>query len=458
MPSNHRAIPRAALAGLFRRETERFAAANPRSRALAERARAHLPNAVPMHWMIDWQTPFPLFVAGAAGARLEDVDGHGYDDFCLGDTGTMFGHVPPPVARAVEKRLALGFSAMLPSEDGVAAAENLAERFGLPFWQMATTATDANRFVIRWARAITGRPVLLVFNGCYHGSVDDTFLRLKQGRTVLRPGVLGQVQDLTATTRVVEFNDLAALERALAPGDVAAVLQEPAMTNIGMVLPAPGFQEALRDLTRRHGTLLINDETHCISTGPGGYTRAHGLEPDMLTLGKPIAGGIPCSVFGFTAEIDAAMRRASAADPGYSGMGTTLSGNALALAAMRATLEEVMTDAAYERMIGLSARLAAGLETVIAARGLAWHVQRVGARAEWLFSAQAPRNGSEAEAGFDPELERALHLYLINRGVLIAPFHNMTLCAPVTTEAQVDRLVAAVEGAVGELLAEDGYS
>lgn len=230
------------------------------------------------------------------------------------------------------------------------------------------------------------------------------------------------------------------------------------MTNIGMVLPAPGFQEALRDLTRRHGTLLINDETHCISTGPGGYTRAHGLEPDMLTLGKPIAGGIPCSVFGFTAEIDAAMRRASAADPGYSGMGTTLSGNALALAAMRATLEEVMTDAAYERMIGLSARLAAGLETVIAARGLAWHVQRVGARAEWLFSAQAPRNGSEAEAGFDPELERALHLYLINRGVLIAPFHNMTLCAPVTTEAQVDRLVAAVEGAVGELLAEDGYS
>jgi glutamate-1-semialdehyde 2,1-aminomutase len=453
MSSNYRAIPRAAIADLFRHETARFAAANPRSKALAERARAHLPNAVPMHWMTDWQTPFPLFMASAQAARMSDVDGHGYDDFCLGDTGTMYGHVPPPVARAVQQRLALGFAAMLPSEDGVAAAENLAQRFGLPFWQMATTATDANRFVIRWARAITGRPFLLVFNGCYHGSVDDTFLRLKQGRTILRPGVLGQVQDLTKTTRVVEFNDLESLEKALAPGDVAAVLQEPAMTNIGMILPQPGFQEALRELTRRHGTLLVNDETHCISTGPGGYTRAHGLDPDMLTLGKPIAGGIPCSVFGFTGEIEAAMRRVSEADPGYSGMGTTLSGNALTLATMRASLEEVMTEAAYERMLALSARLAGGLERVIAENALAWHVQRVGARAEWLFSATAPRNGSEAEAAFDHELERALHLYLLNRGVLIAPFHNMTLSAPVTEEAQVDRLVGAVEGAVKELLA-----
>jgi glutamate-1-semialdehyde 2,1-aminomutase len=453
MSSNYRAIPRPAIADLFRRETASFAGSNPRSKALADRARAHLPNAVPMHWMTDWRTPFPLFMASAQAARMSDVDGHGYDDFCLGDTGTMYGHVPPPVARAVQQRLALGFAAMLPSEDGVAAAENLAQRFDLPFWQMATTATDANRFVIRWARAITGRPYLLVFNGCYHGSVDDTFLRLKQGRTILRPGVLGQVQDLTKTTRVVEFNDLEALEKALAPGDVAAVLQEPAMTNIGMVLPQPGFQEALRELTRRHGTLLINDETHCISTGPGGYTRAHGLDPDMLTLGKPIAGGIPCSVFGFTAEIEAAMRRVSEADPGYSGMGTTLSGNALTLATMRATLEEVMSDRAYERMLALSARLAAGLERVIAESALAWHVQRVGARAEWLFSATAPRNGSEAEAAFDHELERALHLYLLNRGVLIAPFHNMTLCAPVTEEAQVDRLVGAVEEAVKELLA-----
>jgi glutamate-1-semialdehyde 2,1-aminomutase len=453
MSSNYRAIPRAAIADLFGRETARFAGSNPRSKALAERAQAHLPNAVPMHWMTDWKTPFPLFMASAQSARMSDVDGHGYDDFCLGDTGTMYGHVPPPVARAVQQCLALGFAAMLPSEDGVAAAENLAQRFGLPFWQMATTATDANRFVIRWARAITGRPYLLVFNGCYHGSVDDTFLRLKQGRTILRPGVLGQVQDLTRTTRVVEFNDLEGLEKALAPGDVAAVLQEPAMTNIGMVLPQPGFQEALRELTRRHGTLLINDETHCISTGPGGYTRAHGLDPDMLTLGKPIAGGIPCSVFGFTAEIETAMRRVSEADPGYSGMGTTLSGNALTLATMRATLEEVMTDAAYERMLALSARLAGGLERVIAENALAWHVQRVGARAEWLFSATTPRNGSEAEAAFDHELERALHLYLLNRGVLIAPFHNMTLSAPVTEEAQVDRLVEAVEGAVKELLA-----
>ncbi len=453
MAPNHRPIPRPAISRMFERETARFASSNPRSRDLASRARAHLPNGVPMHWMTDWATPFALFVASASGASLKDVDGHAYADFCLGDTGTMFGHVPPPVAKAVEKRLALGFSAMLSSEDGVVAAENLAARFGLPFWQMATTATDANRFVLRWARAITGRPVVLVFNGCYHGSVDDTFLRLEKGKTVLRPGVLGQFQDLTKTSRVVEFNDLPGLERALEPGDVACVLQEPAMTNIGMVLPAPGFQQGLRELTRRHGTLLINDETHCISTGPGGYTRAFDLAPDMLTLGKPIAGGIPCSVFGFTAEIEAAMRRLSDANPGYSGMGTTLSGNALALACMRATLEEVMTEPAYERMLALSQRLASGLEGVIADQGLAWHVQRVGARAEWLFSARAPANGSEAAASFDHDLERALHLYLLNRGVLIAPFHNMTLCSPVTAEADVDKLVGVVRAAVGELLA-----
>ena len=453
MSINYRPIPRPAIAGLFARETERFAAANPKSRALAERAAVHMPNGVPMHWMTDWATPFALFVASAAGASLRDADGHDYADFCLGDTGTMFGHVPPAVARAVEKRLKLGFSAMLSSEDGVVAAENLAQRFGLPFWQMATTATDANRFVLRWARAITNRPVVLVFNGCYHGSVDDTFLRLEKGKTVLRPGVLGQVQDLTRTSRVIEFNDIEALERALAPRDVACVLQEPAMTNIGMVLPQPGFQQALRQITRKYGTLLINDETHCISTGPGGYTRAFDLSPDMLTLGKPIAGGIPCSVFGFTAEIEQAMRRISEANPGYSGMGTTLSGNALALACMRATLEDVMTEAAYARMLALSQRLATGLEKVIADFGLAWHVQRVGARAEWLFSARAPVNGSEAAASFDHELERALHLYLLNRGVLIAPFHNMTLCSPVTEEAAVDKLVDAVRGAVGELLA-----
>jgi glutamate-1-semialdehyde 2,1-aminomutase len=453
MSANLRPIPRPAISRLFERETARFAASNPRSAELAKRASAHLPNGVPMHWMTDWATPFALFVAGASGASLRDVDGHDYADFCLGDTGTMFGHVPPAVARAVEKRVSLGFSAMLSSEDGVAAAENLAARFGLPFWQMATTATDANRFALRWARAITGRPVILVFNGCYHGAVDDTFLRLEKGKTILRPGVLGQMQDLGKTSRVVEFNDLAALEHALAPGDVACVLQEPAMTNIGMVLPVPGFQQALRALTRHHGTLLINDETHCISAGPGGYTRAFDLEPDMLTLGKPIAGGIPCSVFGFTAEIEAAMRRITAAHPGYSGMGTTLSGNALALACMRATLEEVMTESAYGRMLSLSAHLAAGLERIIADHGLPWHVQRLGSRAEWLFSAKAPLNGSEAEAAFDHDLERALHLYLINRGVLIAPFHNMTLCSPVTAEADVDRLVGALRDAVMELLA-----
>ena len=294
---------------------------------------------VPLHWMQDWATPFPLQLAEAAGARLTDVDGHPYTDFCLGDTGAMFGHSPPAVSQALQAQASRGLTAMLASEDAAVVGELLAERFGLPFWQFAMTATDANRFVLRWLRAATGRQVLLVFNGCYHGTVDDVFVDLVDGRPTQRDSLLGQVQDLTQTTRVVEFNDLAALEAALAPGDVACVLAEPVMTNIGMVLPDPGFWEAAQALIRRHGSLLVLDETHTISSGPGGYARAHGLQPDALVLGKPLGGGMPCAAYGFSAELAARAQAAKqVAPPGHSGIGTTLSGNLLAMAAMRATL------------------------------------------------------------------------------------------------------------------------
>jgi glutamate-1-semialdehyde 2,1-aminomutase len=342
---------------------------------------------------------------------------------------------------------------MLPTEDVAIVGELLAGMFGLPFWQAATTATDANRFVIRWCRAITKRTKILVFHGCYHGAADDTFVRLRDGEAIHRPGLLGQVFDVTQFTKVVEFNDLSALESALAEADVACVLTEPALTNIGMVLPEEGFLEGLRTLTRKHGTLLVIDETHTISTGYGGYTRTHGLEPDFLTVGKPIAGGVPCSVFGFTAAVEARMRQVEAEkEPGYSGMGTTLSANAMALHAMRANLERVATPAAYNHMLPMSERLARGIAGRIAARGLPWHVSNVGARAEFVCSAQPPRNGTEAQAAMHPRLELAIHLYLLNRGFIIAPFHNMTLVSPATSADQVDRLVAAVDRCLGELL------
>ena len=307
---------------------------------------------------------------------------------------------------------------------------------------------------IRWCRAITRRPKILVFHGCYHGAADDTFVRLKDGKAIHRPGLLGQVYDVTQFTKVVEFNDVAALEAALAPGDVACVLTEPALTNIGMVLPQPGFLEALRTVTRKHGTLLVIDETHTISTGYGGYTRTHNLEPDILTVGKPIAGGIPCSVFGFTAEVEARMRKAEAENPsGYSGMGTTLSANAMALHAMRANLEQVVTPAAYEHMLPMSERLARGVEARIKARNLPWHVSNVGARAEFVCAPERPRNGTEAQAAMHHRVELAIHLHLLNRGFIIAPFHNMTLVSPVTTADQVDRLVATIDGCLAELAA-----
>ncbi|WP_437879926.1 aspartate aminotransferase family protein [Pseudomonas sp. LRF_L74] len=455
-------IAEQAVQAFTQRERERFLANNPKSRELAERARHSLFGGVPMHWMSDWSTPHPLFVSRAQGARFFDVDGHEYVDFCLGDTGSMFGHSPAPIAKAIAEQGANGLTTMLPGEDAVIAGELLGERFGLPFWQVATTATDANRFVIRWARAITGRKVLLVFDGCYHGTVDDVMVRSRDGHTVHRSGLIGQARNLAKTSRAVPFNDLAALEQALAQGDVAAVLCEPAMTNIGMVLPEPGFMEKLRELTRQYGSLLIIDETHTISTGPGGCTRAWNLRPDFITLGKPIAGGVPCSVYGCTHEMAQAMRIAQqhaseqSHGHGHSGMGTTLSANALAMHCMRANLEQVMTPAAYAHMLPLAARLAEGFRQLIARHGLAWSVTELGARCEFQFCPTPPNNGAAAEAAFHDSLQMALHLYLINRGILITPFHNMTLCCPDTRAADVDRLIATLDQALTELLAMPG--
>jgi glutamate-1-semialdehyde 2,1-aminomutase len=427
-------------------ERDAFTRANPISAALAERANAHLLFGVPLHWMRDWGTPFALHVAQASGAQVTDVDGHTRVDFCLGDTGAMFGHSPEPVARALARQATRGFTTMLASEDAAVVGEQLAQRFGLPLWQFAMSATDANRYIVRWIRAATGRKKILVFNGCYHGTIEDVFVDLVNGQPVQRNSLLGQVHDLTQHTVVVEFNDLAALDAALAAGDVACVLAEPVMTNIGMVLPAPGFWEQAQAIIRRHGSLLVLDETHTLSTGPGGYTRAHGLQPDALVLGKPVGGGVPCAVYGMSAELATrAVRAKQAAPPGHSGIGTTLTGNMLAMAAMRAALTEVMTDAAYTHMLALAAQLAAGLRHTIAHHALPWCVTQVGARIEFQFTPTPPRNGTEADRILDGELEHIIHLGLLNRGVMITPFHNMMLISPHTQAADVEQLLAALD-------------
>ncbi|MDC7700076.1 aspartate aminotransferase family protein [Vogesella indigofera] len=425
-------------------ERNAFIGRMPRSRELSAQAAGHLLFGVPLHWMNDWSTPFSLYVAAAQGARFQDVDGHDYVDFCLGDTGAMFGHSPKPVADAIARQAQRGYTAMLPSEDGVWVAQELARRFGLPYWQFALSASDANRFAIRWARAITGRSQVLIFNGCYHGTVDDVFVDLVAGQPQTRDSLLGQVYDITQHTRSVEFNDLVALEAALQDGQVACLLAEPAMTNIGMVLPQPGFWQAAQTLCQRYGTLLLIDETHTISSGPGGYTRAHGLQPDLLVVGKPVAGGVPCAVYGFSEQTARRAEEAKrTAPPGHSGIGTTLTANLLAMAAMRANLAEVMTDEAYQYMFGLAERLAAGLRGVIAQHQLPWCVTQIGARTEFQFSVTSPQNGSEADKILDSELEHIVHLFLLNRGLLITPFHNMILVCPDTTAADVDRLVVA---------------
>ena len=447
-------VDRHRLAAAIERELALFRDRHPRSRALFERARAHLHDGVPMSWMVRWAGAHPLFVERARGARFTDVDGHEYVDLCLGDTGAMTGHAPPAAVEAIREQLGRGLTFMLPTEDALAVSGELSRRFGLPRWQIATTATDANRFAIRIARHLTRRPRILVFSWCYHGTVDETFAVLSEGKVVARPGNMGPPVDPAVTTRVVEWNDAAGLERELSHGDVACVLAEPAMTNVGIVLPEPGFHAALRELTRRAGSLLVLDETHCLSAGPGGCTRAWGLRPDLLTVGKPVASGLPAAAFGFTDEVAARWRANAPADlADTGGIGGTLAGNALQLAAMRATLERVLTDEAYARMIPVADRFADGVEEVVREHRLPWYVKRLGARAEYGYREPPPRNGGEAAAAADPDLDRYLHLAALNRGVLMTPFHNMALVGPDTTGADVDRHTDAFRESVRGLLA-----
>jgi glutamate-1-semialdehyde 2,1-aminomutase len=441
------------LDDLLSRELDRFEHEHPRSRELTTRAGRSLLAGVPMPWMIRWAGGFPVFAAEAHGARFRDVDGHEYVDFCLGDTAAMTGHSPAPTVRAVAEQAARGITLMLPSEDALWVGEELARRFGLPRWQFALTATDANRFAIRLARELTGRPKVLVFNWCYHGTVDETFATLDGASVVSREGNVGPPVALDETTRVVEWNDVEALERELALGDVACVLAEPALTNIGIVHAEPGFHDTLRAATRKTGTLLIIDETHTLCAGPGGYTAAHSLDPDMLTVGKAIAAGIPAAAYGFSREVaeqlEELLPRDERADVG--GIGGTVAANVMSLAAMLSTLGEVLTDDAFAHMIALGERFEAGVAGAIARHGLPWHVTRLGCRVEYLFRAERPRNGSEAAAGGDVELDRLIHLYALNRGILLTPFHNMALMSPATTEGDVDLHSSVFEAAAEEI-------
>jgi glutamate-1-semialdehyde 2,1-aminomutase len=451
------ATPHDRLPELMRREEERFLTEHPRSAALAREAQQHLVGGVPMQWMSKWPGGFPLFVAEAEGSRFVDVDGLEYVDFCLGDTGAMSGHSPPATVRAIERQAARGITLMLPSEDALWVGAELYRRFGLERWHFALTATDANRFAIRLARHVTGRPKVLVFNWCYHGTVDETFATIEDGRVEPRRGNLGPPVNPRETTKVVEFNDVNGLEAALAAGDVALVLTEPALTNVGIVHPEPGFHDALRALTRETGTLLAIDETHTICCGPGGYTAAHGLEPDVLTIGKPIAGGVPAAAYGFTADLaDRVAASIELEDADVGGVGGTLAANALSLAAMRATLGDVLTDEAFARMIALAEAWTAGVEDGIAASGLPWHVTRLGCRAEYLFGPDRPHDGSEAHAAGDFALERYMHLHALNRGILLTPFHNMALMSPFTTAEDVDVHTAVFREAVDELAGSAG--
>ena len=447
------AVSEKTVVELLAREKSTFSRRNPKSKALSEKAQRNWLRGVPMHWMVDWGTPFNLFINSAHGIDITDADDNRYIDFCLGDTGAMFGHSPKAIAETLTSTGASGLTTMLASEDAIEVGALLEDRFGLPFWQITATASDANRAVLRWCRAITGRKKILVFNHCYHGCVDDTFVTADNGKVKTVDGLVGEPRDLTAYTKIVEFNDVPALERTLAEKDVACVLAEPVMTNVGMVLPQQGFLEALRDLTRRSGTLLILDETHTLSTGPSGYAREHGIVPDGLVFGKPIAGGIPAAAYGFSAETATRIRSFLANNgEGRSGIGTTLSGSRIQLALIKTVLTHFMTKEAFAPVIELARRLERGVADVIIKHGVDWHVTRVGTRVEFMCCPKPPQNGIEASKLIHKPIDQAVHQFLLNRGVVITPFHNMLLVCPATTEENVETLINTLDQCLSELL------
>ncbi len=441
------------LAGLWAEEVERFRAARPESERLWRAATPHLPDGVPMLWMAKWPGPWPVYVREAAGAHFTDVDGIDHVDLCLGDTGAMCGHAPAPAVRALTAQLAKGSTFMLPTEGAAAAAELLTDRFGVPSWQFTLSATDANRSVIRYARQVTGRRKILVHDYCYHGSVDETFATLdSSGAVVERRGNIGAPVPPSETTAVVPFNDVPALEAALKTGEIAAVLIEPALTNIGIVLPDDGYHDAVRELCTRYGAILVIDETHTISAGPGGMTKAFGLQPDAVVVGKSIGAGIPAAAFGMTAELAQRARDSlELEDIDVGGVGGTLAGNALSLAGIRATLSQVLTAPAFTSMMARAVEWTEGVQAAIDEFGMPWQVTRLGARAEYSFRPTPPRDGAEAAAADDFELQQYLHLHALNRGILITPFHNMALMCPATTSEDVARHTVAFREAVASL-------
>ena len=442
------------IAELMKIEEQRFLDLHKESTTAFHKSSKVMHEGVPMSWMAKWPGAHPVFVKEAKGAHFTDLDGHDYIDFCLGDTGSMTGHSPAATVAAVKAQIDKGITAMLPSENAAIVSDLLRERFGLPLWQFTVSATDANRHVIRYSRMITGRSKIVVIDRCYHGSVDETFATLDDaGFTIKREGNIGAPVDLEVTTRVVEFNDLVAMEAALAHGDVAAILMEPAMTNIGIVLPVEGYLKGVEELCKKYGTLLIIDETHTISVGPGGMTKQLGLKPDFFTIGKALAAGIPVGTFGMTQAVaDAIKKQVEIEKIDTGGIGGTLAGNILALAAMRATLTDVLTEANFAKMIDLGDRWSDGVDAAIKEFDLDWHCNRLGARGEYIFKGKAPRTGKEAADSGDFALEQYIHLRLLNDGFLLTPFHNMALMCPDTTAADVDAHTAAFRAMCAELV------
>jgi glutamate-1-semialdehyde 2,1-aminomutase len=440
------AVDPAARQRLQERETERFAQRHPASLAWLRDSAGVLPDGVPMSWMRELYRHPPPVIAHAEGVTFTDLDGNRFRDFNLCDMSVLAGWAHPVMMRAAAERLAAGGQFLLPTDDGRALATELATRLGRPKWRFTLSATQANVEVLRICRVATGRPAVLYFDGKYHGHADELLLG---GLESIAPEVRGVPEAGAAGTRIAPFNDLDAVERALGRGDVACVLTEPALTNVGVVLPKPGFHEGLRELCTRAGAYLVYDETHTLAAAFGGLTRLWDLRPDAMTLGKGIAGGLPIGTYGLSDELAHVATGGDGREEVASG--GTIFGYPLGMAVALAFLTEVLTEEAYDRAAVLGARLADGIDAAIAAHGVDWRAQRLRNRSGITHAPVLPRNAGEARQTFDKDLYNLQRVYLANRGIWDAIDSAGPAVSLAADDAYVDAYLEAFDGFLAEL-------
>jgi glutamate-1-semialdehyde 2,1-aminomutase len=442
---------RGRVAAITARETALFRERTPKSQALKHRALRVMPAGTPMSWMAGYYSHPQLYAARGKGSAFLDVDGNSYVDMNASDLSMTLGYGVPAITAALSRQYRQGAHFLLPTEDAVITAELLADLTDMPAWQFTLAASGANTEIMRIARHMTGRRKLVVFEGKYHGHIEETLVRLEGGRTV--PEYQGLSGKRGEDTLILPFNDADDLARILEARDVALVLTEPVLTNCSLVMPDPGYLAAIRALTRETGTLLCIDESHTFSFAYGGLKRQWQLDCDFLTLGKGFGSGLAFAGYGMSREVSEHVERHLDILHRRSGLGLggTLYGNALSMAAARAVLEQVLTERSFSRVSALGARMADGIDAICRDLGLPCRAFRLGPRSGLCLTPDLPRNYTEARLSMDLDMLDARRVFMANRGYWDCIVSAGPQASFAHTAVEIDGYVAVMRAFLSEL-------